>query len=77
MITMSSHGCPAAPTPMLVTQWVEYNKRWRFGNALFIDGECVATGYLSPEHVTKYSAEEKKAAEDVAMDDINVTCIES
>lgn len=35
-----------------VTQeWIEhhidYNKTYRFGRALFVDGQCVYTGYLS------------------------------
>lgn len=29
--------------------WIAYNKTWRPGCALFVDGECVELGYLSPE----------------------------
>ena len=30
-------------------EWLDYNKTARFGNALFVDGKCVANGYLSQE----------------------------
>lgn len=25
-------------------QWLEYNKKWRFGQALFVDGDCLYPG---------------------------------
>ncbi|MDX5808800.1 MULTISPECIES: hypothetical protein [Bacillus] len=34
---------------------VEYNKIMRFGRALFIDGECVHTGYLSDKKIEVWS----------------------
>lgn len=34
---------------------IEYNKVMRFGRALFVDGECVYAGYLSPERVEEWT----------------------
>ncbi|HDR7922706.1 TPA: hypothetical protein QCY49_000691 [Bacillus paranthracis] len=34
---------------------IEYNKIMRFGRALFIDGECVHTGYLSDKKIETWS----------------------
>jgi len=33
---------------------VNYNKTNRFGRALFVDGKCVYSGYLSPEETKKF-----------------------
>lgn len=30
-----------------VADWLAYNKLYRFGNALFVNGECKQNGYLS------------------------------
>ena len=32
-----------------IEDWVEYNSTFRFGNALFVNGECVRNGYLSED----------------------------
>ena len=36
--------------------WLEYNSVYRFGNALFVDGECKRTGYLSAEKCEELAA---------------------
>lgn len=36
---------------------IEYNKRWRFGRGLFVDGKCVNKGYLSEEDVERLEKE--------------------
>jgi hypothetical protein len=41
-------------TPKMLEYHVEYNKIMRFGRALFVDGECVNEGYLSPEQVNEW-----------------------
>ena len=33
---------------------IEYNKTWRFGRALFVDGKCVYKGYLDDERVKAF-----------------------
>lgn len=38
------------PTDSLADH-IEYNKMWRPGRALFVDGECLNQGYLSDEQV--------------------------
>ena len=44
-----------------LAEWLEYNRTARFGNALFVDGACVATGYLGEERCKGW--EEKLIAE--------------
>lgn len=39
---------------------IEYNKTFRFGRGLFVDGKCVNKGYLSDEQVAEW---EKRIAE--------------
>ncbi len=35
-----------------VAHWIEYNTKWRGGNALFVNGKHIPnTGYASPEDV--------------------------
>lgn len=34
---------------------IEYNKFWRFGRALFVDGNCVYEGYLSKEQIDSWT----------------------
>lgn len=34
---------------------IEYNKTWRWGRALFVDGKCVYQGYLSDEQVEDWT----------------------
>lgn len=34
---------------------IEYNKTFRFGRALFVDGLCVNKGYLSKEKVNEWT----------------------
>lgn len=36
-------------------EWLEYNSVYRFGNALFVDGECKGKGYLSQEQCEEQS----------------------
>lgn len=36
--------------------WLAYNKDWRFGNALFINGECHNNGYMTVEECAEISA---------------------
>lgn len=33
---------------------IEYNKIFRFGRGLFVDGECVYKGYLSDEQIEEW-----------------------
>lgn len=33
---------------------IEYNKKWRFGRALFVDGNCVYEGFLPEEKITEW-----------------------
>jgi hypothetical protein len=33
---------------------IEYNKLWRFGRALFVDGKCVYPGYLDESKVKEW-----------------------
>lgn len=33
---------------------IEYNKTWRFGRALFLDGKCIYKGYLKQESCDKF-----------------------
>jgi hypothetical protein len=35
-----------------VEEWVAHNAKHRFGEALFVDGECRRGGYLQPADVT-------------------------
>ncbi|HON83759.1 MAG TPA: hypothetical protein PLI22_06475 [Caldisericia bacterium] len=35
--------------------WLEYNQSYRPGAALFVNGECKQTGYLSKERCDKIS----------------------
>lgn len=39
---------------------IEYNKKFRFGRGLFVDGKCVNQGYLSGEQVRNW---EKRISE--------------
>lgn len=39
---------------------IEYNKIMRFGRALFIDGECVHTGYLTTQKIKSWSSKIKE-----------------
>ena len=39
---------------------IEYNKKFRFGRSLFVDGKCVNQGYLSGEQVRNW---EKRISE--------------
>ena len=39
---------------------IEYNKTFRFGRGLFVDGKCVHQGYLSGEQVRNW---EKRISE--------------
>lgn len=34
---------------------IEYNKFWRWGRALFVDGVCVYQGYLSDKDVAEWT----------------------
>ena len=34
---------------------VEYNKTFRFGRGLFVDGKCIHQGYLSGEQVRNWT----------------------
>lgn len=34
---------------------IDYNKTWRFGRALFVDGVCVYEGYVDPEKLKKWA----------------------
>lgn len=34
---------------------IEYNKTFRFGRALFVDGKCVNRGYLSDERIEEWT----------------------
>lgn len=34
---------------------IEYNKIFRFGRALFVDGKCVHQGYLSDEQIEDWT----------------------
>lgn len=47
---------------------IEYNKTWRFGRALFVDGKCVYRGYLTKEECDKVEEDIKdiKREEDTA-----------
>ena len=36
--------------------WLAYNTFWRFGNALFINGECKNLGYMTEEECAEISA---------------------
>lgn len=36
--------------------WVQYNKVFRFGNGLFVNGLCVAPGYLDSSQVQQVEA---------------------
>jgi hypothetical protein len=38
---------------------IEYNKKWRFGRALIVDGECVYEGVVSKDIIDKAVAEQK------------------
>lgn len=41
-----------------VESWLEYNKKYRFGTALFVDGKCVEKGvYLSKERCDAFEKE--------------------
>lgn len=39
---------------------IEYNKTFRWGRALFVDGKCVNRGYLSDDRIKEW---EKKISE--------------
>lgn len=34
---------------------IEYNKTFRFGRALFVDGKCLNKGYLSDKDIAKWT----------------------
>lgn len=43
-------------TPEGIHGWLEYNRSYRFGNALFVDGKLASpedVGYLSPERIAQ------------------------
>lgn len=42
-----------------IEDWVEYNSVFRFGNALFVNGECVQRGYLTEESCKEYEKQFK------------------
>ena len=42
-----------------IDDWIEYNKGYRSGTALFVNGACVARGYLSEETCRKYESQFK------------------
>lgn len=46
-------------SPHQLNGWLEHNKLFRFGNALFVDGVCHANGYLSVETCNGIAAELK------------------
>lgn len=33
---------------------IDYNKKWRFGRALFVDGVCVYQGCVCPEKIKEW-----------------------
>lgn len=45
---------------------IEYNKTFRFGRALFVDGECVHKGYLSDERVVEWTEKISKMNPDLS-----------
>ena len=45
---------------------IEYNKTWRFGRALFVDGECVNKGYLSDERIAEWTEKISKMKPDLS-----------
>jgi hypothetical protein len=51
-----------------LSEWLEYNKGFRPGTALFVDGVCHQTGYLSEDRCRLIAAElaEKHAAKILA-----------
>jgi len=36
---------------------IAYNKKWRFGRALFVDGKCVYPGHVAQEDIDRIEAE--------------------
>lgn len=48
-----TNGVPARH----LEEHIEYNKVFRFGRALFVDGKCVNRGYLSEEDVARIESE--------------------
>ena len=40
--------------PIHLKEHIEYNKGWRPGRALFVDGKCVNRGYLSKERANAW-----------------------
>ena len=45
---------------------IAYNKLWRFGRALFVDGKCVYPGRVAPEDIARIEAELE--AEPIVLD---------
>lgn len=41
--------------PHEVDEWIKHNRLWRFGCALFVNGECKYRGYLSQERCDEIS----------------------
>lgn len=41
--------------PDEVDNWLDYNKKFRFGCALFLDSVCVYSGYLNDEECSEIS----------------------
>jgi hypothetical protein len=48
-------------TPKQVEAWLAYNKTFRFGTALFVDGVCKETGvYISKERCDEFEKKLKR-----------------
>ena len=45
---------------------IEYNKVFRFGRALFVDGECVYKGCLSDEQISRWTEKISKMTFDTS-----------
>lgn len=45
-----------------VADWINYNRTFRFGCALFVDSVCLYPGLgISPDQLSKYAEQEKAA----------------
>jgi hypothetical protein len=58
-VAIDSHSHDFTIEYASVDAWVEYNKHFRYGCALFVNGECVHRGYLSQERCDTISQHEK------------------
>ena len=38
---------------------IEYNKKYRLGRGLFVDGKCIYAGYLNSDEVKKFEQKAK------------------